>query len=79
MSRPADNRAQFRPEDHPNDHFLLTTVVGSYPKPKWHDRARDLYEDDDLAEDSWTEAKDDAARLITKEHQRMGLDTVVDG
>jgi len=52
MSRPADNRAQFRPEDHPNDHFLLTTVVGSYPKPKWHDRARDLYEDDDLAEDS---------------------------
>ena len=79
MSRPADNRAQFRPEDHPNDHFLLTTVVGSYPKPKWHDRARDLYEDGDLSEDSWTEAKDDAARLITEEHERTGLDTVVDG
>ena len=79
MSRPADNRAQFRPDDHPNDHFLLTTVVGSYPKPKWHDRARDLYEDGDLSEDSWTEAKDDAARLITEEHQHMGLDTVVDG
>ncbi len=79
MSRPADNRAQFRPEDHPNDHFLLTTVVGSYPKPKWHDRARDLYEDGDLGEAAWTEAKDDAARLITEEHERTGLDTVVDG
>ena len=79
MSRPADNRAQFRPDDHPNDHFLLTTVVGSYPKPKWHDRARDLYEDDDLGEAAWAEAKDDAARLITEEHERTGLDTVVDG
>ncbi|MEF8819022.1 MAG: methionine synthase [Haloferacaceae archaeon] len=79
MSRPADNRAQFRPDDHPNAHFLLTTVVGSYPKPKWHDRARDLYEDDDLGEAAWAEAKDDAARLITEEHERTGLDTVVDG
>jgi 5-methyltetrahydropteroyltriglutamate--homocysteine methyltransferase len=79
VSRPADNRAQFRPDDHPNDHFLLTTVVGSYPKPKWHDRARDLYEDDDLGEAAWAEAKDDAARLITEEHERTGLDTVVDG
>ena len=39
MSRPADNRAQFQPDDHPNEHFLLTTVVGSYPKPKWLNRA----------------------------------------
>ncbi|MFB6157677.1 MAG: methionine synthase [Haloferacaceae archaeon] len=79
MSRPADNRAQFRPEGYENDHFLLTTVVGSYPKPKWLDRARDLYEDGDMEEASWTEAKDDAARLITGEHERCGLDTVVDG
>jgi 5-methyltetrahydropteroyltriglutamate--homocysteine methyltransferase len=79
VSRPADNRGQFRPDDHENDHFLLTTVVGSYPKPKWLDRARDLHEDGDLDERSWTEAKDDAARLITGEHERTGLDTVVDG
>ncbi len=26
-----ENRDQFRPENHENDHFLLTTVVGSYP------------------------------------------------
>ena len=76
-----DTRAQFRPEDHPNDHFLLTTVVGSYPKPKWHDRARQLFEDADadFDEDAWAEAKDDAARLITEEHKRSGLDVVSDG
>ncbi len=83
--RPADNRGQFRPDDHPNDHFLLTTVVGSYPKPKWLDRTRELYEQDvddpelKVDEDAWQEAKDDAARIITGEHERSGLDVVVDG
>ncbi|WP_302080669.1 methionine synthase [Salinibaculum rarum] len=74
-------REQFRPEDHPNDHFLMTTVVGSYPKPKWLHRARDLYEDDErnFDEDNFEEAKDDAARLITDEHERCGIDVVCDG
>ncbi|MFB6133524.1 MAG: methionine synthase [Halanaeroarchaeum sp.] len=76
-----DTRSQFRPAEHPNDHFLLTTVVGSYPKPKWHDRARELFEDAeaDFDEDAWKEAKDDAARIITEEHERSGLDVVSDG
>ncbi|NHN48996.1 methionine synthase [Halostella sp. JP-L12] len=76
-----ENKDQFRPADHPNDNFILTTVVGSYPKPKWLDRARDLYEDEDadFDEDAWKEAKDDGSRLITKEHERAGLDVVVDG
>ncbi len=74
-------REQFRPADHPHDHFILTTVVGSYPKPKWLHRARDLYEDEEASfgEDHFSEAKDDAARLITGEHERSGLDVVVDG
>ncbi len=74
-------REQFRPTDHPNDHFLLTTVVGSYPKPKWLHRARDLLEDNssDFDEENFAEAKDDASRLITNEHERSGLDVVVDG
>ncbi|WP_226012728.1 methionine synthase [Halomicrobium salinisoli] len=80
-NRPADNREQFRPEDHENDNFLLTTVVGSYKKPKWLDRARELYEDpeDGFGDEEWEEAKDDAARLITDEHERSDLDVVVDG
>ncbi|GAB3037331.1 methionine synthase [Natronobiforma cellulositropha] len=76
-----DNKQQFRPDDHPNDHFLLTTVVGSYPKPKWLNRAKELYQDPehDFSEDHWQEATDDASRLITNEHERAGLDVVVDG
>ncbi|WP_424018765.1 methionine synthase [Halorientalis pallida] len=74
-------REQFRPENHPNDHFLLTTVVGSYKKPKWLDRARELLEDEDASfdEDDWEEATDDAARLITEEHERTGMDVICDG
>jgi 5-methyltetrahydropteroyltriglutamate--homocysteine methyltransferase len=76
-----DTREQFRPDDHPTDHFLLTTVVGSYPKPKWLNRADELAEDDDskFDADDLQEAHDDAARCITHEHERAGLDTVVDG
>ncbi|XVH31895.1 methionine synthase [Haloferacaceae archaeon DSL9] len=77
----SDNREQFRPNNHPNEHFLLTTVVGSYPKPKWLNRAQDLVEDVDskFTEKHLHEAHDDACRLITDEHERAGLDTVVDG
>jgi 5-methyltetrahydropteroyltriglutamate--homocysteine methyltransferase len=72
---------QFRPADHDNDHFLLTTVVGSYPKPTWLHRARDRYEDEDsdFDEAEFQEATDDASRLITHEHERAGIDVVVDG
>ncbi len=75
------DKEQFRPPEHDNDHFLMTTVVGSYPKPKWHNRARELYEDSDadFDADAWQEAKDDAARIITQEHERAGIDVVVDG
>jgi 5-methyltetrahydropteroyltriglutamate--homocysteine methyltransferase len=81
MARDADNRAQFQPADHPNEHFLLTSVVGSYPKPKWLNRVDELAEDDasKFTHDHLHEAHDDACRLITEEHERAGLDTVVDG
>ncbi len=74
-------RNQFRPANHPHDHFLLTTVVGSYPKPTWLHRARELWTDDeaDFDDGDLDEAADDAARLITTEHERAGLDVVVDG
>ena len=80
-SDPVDTREQFRPADHPNEHFLLTTVVGSYPKPTWLNRAKDLAEDEDRGfdDDDLAEAMDDAARLITEEHVRAGIDAVVDG
>ena len=78
---PSDTREQFRPDDHPTDHFLMTTVVGSYPKPTWLNRAKDLAEDEDhdFDDDELAAALDDAARLITEEHVRAGLDVAVDG
>ena len=81
VRNPDANRDQFRPDDHPNDAFLLTTVVGSYPKPKWLNRADELVDDPDskFDEADLEEAHDDACRLITHEHERAGLDTVVDG
>jgi len=81
MARDADNREQFRPDGHDAEHFLLTTVVGSYPKPTWLNRVRDLVDDPDAKFDDGDlrEAHDDAARVITREHERAGLDTVVDG
>jgi 5-methyltetrahydropteroyltriglutamate--homocysteine methyltransferase len=76
-----NNRAQFRPDDHPNEHFLLTSIVGSYPKPKWLNRAADLAEDPDskFTDEHLHEAHDDACRVIVDEHERTGLDTVSDG
>jgi 5-methyltetrahydropteroyltriglutamate--homocysteine methyltransferase len=76
-----DTRAQFRPDGHPNDHFVLTSVVGSYPKPKWLNRAADLAADDEskFTTEHLQEAHDDACRVIVDEHERAGLDTVVDG
>ncbi|QAU13723.1 methionine synthase [Halorubrum sp. BOL3-1] len=81
VRNPDANRDQFRPDDHPNDAFLLTTVVGSYPKPKWLNRADELVDDPDskFDADDLEAAHDDAARLITHEHERAGVDTVVDG
>ncbi|MGZ0746378.1 methionine synthase [Haloparvum sp. AD34] len=81
VRNPQANREQFRPDDHPNDTFLLTSVVGSYPKPKWLNRADELVDDVEskFDEADLEEAHDDAARLITDEHERAGLDTVVDG
>jgi len=81
VRNPDANREQFRPHDHPNESFLLTTVVGSYPKPKWLNRADELVEDpgSKFDHDHLEEAHDDACRLITNEHERAGLDTVVDG
>jgi 5-methyltetrahydropteroyltriglutamate--homocysteine methyltransferase len=75
------NREQFRPDDHPTDHFLLTSIVGSYPKPKWLNRVSDLADDPDakFSEDHLHEAHDDACRAILDEHERAGLDTVSDG
>lgn len=58
---------------------LLTTTVGSFPRPPWlaetnRGRARFLHEGDRLRE-----AQDDATILSLGEQARLGLDIVTDG
>ncbi len=72
-------REQFRPPSHARDHFLLTTVVGSYPQPPWLDAVRELHADGTLSDAERAEAEEDATRAAVLEQQRAGLDAVSDG
>lgn len=68
------SRERFRPDDYPHDHFLLTTVVGSHPKPEWLSVATEI-----ASADRRREARNDACRLAIWEYEQAGLDVVTDG
>jgi len=70
-------RETFRPPDHPHDHFLLTTVVGSFPQPEWLERVREVAKPDESF--SAAEAHDDACKAVICDHQCAGIDVVTDG
>lgn len=72
-------REQFRPGDHPTDHFLLTSVVGSYPQPPWLAELRTRHEDGEVETETYECAADDACRIAITEQERGGLDVVTDG
>jgi 5-methyltetrahydropteroyltriglutamate--homocysteine methyltransferase len=75
--RDAMTREMFRPANHDTDHFLLTTMVGSYPQPEWLDRVRELAAEDDSV--SVERAHDDACKAAISDQRRAGLDVVTDG
>ena len=69
--------------------MLTTTVVGSYPQPRWllnHEiltsnavpriRMREMWR---VAEPHLEEAQDDAVRLAVRDMERAGIDIVTDG
>jgi len=69
--------------------MLTTTVVGSYPQPRWllnHEvltsnavpriRMREMWR---VAEPYLEEAQDDAVRLAVRDMERAGIDIVTDG
>lgn len=70
-------RDQFRPPGHDSEHFLLTTVVGSFPQPGWLDRIRALASEDESV--PIDEALDDACTVAISDLERAGLDVVTDG
>ncbi|MFW5895779.1 MAG: methionine synthase [archaeon] len=72
-------RAQFRPADHPHEAFLLTTVVGSHPRPPWLDAIQACADDGHVEASAVDAAIDDAVRLAVRDYERAGLDVVTDG
>ena len=70
------------------EHFLPTTVVGSYPQPDWlvdrallltgvpRTRQRELWR---VAEPYLSEAQDDATILAIRDMEQAGIDVVTDG
>ncbi|MFW5922276.1 MAG: methionine synthase [Halodesulfurarchaeum sp.] len=72
-------RGDFKPPHHDHEHFLLTTVVGSYPQPDWLDYVREGEAGGDLAPAARTEAENDATRAAILDQQLAGLDVVTDG
>jgi len=70
-------RDQFRPPDHGHDHFLLTTAVGSFPRPEWLEPVLELTDDESSI--ATAEALDDACKAVVSDQERAGLDVVTDG
>ncbi|MFW5965799.1 MAG: methionine synthase [Halodesulfurarchaeum sp.] len=72
-------RAQFRPPHHDHEHFLLTTVVGSFPQPEWLDYVREGVSAGALDAVDRQEAEEDATRAAIVDQERAGLDVISDG
>ncbi|MFB6110834.1 MAG: methionine synthase [Halodesulfurarchaeum sp.] len=72
-------REQFRPPHHDHEHFLPTTVVGSYPQPDWLDYVREGVAAGDLEPADRMEAENDATRTAILDQQVAGLDVISDG
>jgi 5-methyltetrahydropteroyltriglutamate--homocysteine methyltransferase len=62
------------------DVLLPTTMVGSYPRPRWYTRragGADLREA--LMEQNWREEYEDAVKAVLNDQETAGLDIVSDG
>jgi 5-methyltetrahydropteroyltriglutamate--homocysteine methyltransferase len=60
--------------------LLPTTMVGSYPRPRWYTRrlgSQDIREA--LMEQNWREEYQDAISAVLRDQERAGLDIVSDG
>jgi len=58
---------------------MKTTVVGSYPKPKWLLRIVKMYKDGEVDEEFLEEAYRDSVKSVVKDHEIAGVDIIWDG
>ncbi len=59
--------------------LLPTTVVGSYPKPKWLNRLIREYNEGKIENEVIEQAFRDAIKAVVKEHEIAGVDIIWDG
>ncbi|BAD85635.1 methionine synthase II (cobalamin-independent) [Thermococcus kodakarensis KOD1] len=59
--------------------ILPTSIIGSYPKPRWLLRMYNLRELGRLPEEDFREAVRDASVAVLREHERAGIDIPWDG
>ncbi len=59
--------------------LLPTTIIGSYPKPKWFTKVKSIHEKGKFGEEKMEEAENDACKVIIDEHEICGIDVLNDG
>ncbi|BBD71943.1 methionine synthase [Sulfodiicoccus acidiphilus] len=59
--------------------LLPTTVIGSYPRPKWLREALRLRSTGRMKEEELREAFDDSVQVVLREHGLAGVDVPTDG
>jgi len=58
---------------------FITSVVGSFPRPRWLIEAFERYNRGELSSEEFNEYLDDAVKLTVKEEELAGLDVITDG
>jgi 5-methyltetrahydropteroyltriglutamate--homocysteine methyltransferase len=62
-----------------SEHIFPTTVVGSYPKPKWLLKEKARFDKGELSADEMEELYRKAVQEVVKEHEEAGVDYLWDG
>ncbi|MFB6469671.1 MAG: cobalamin-independent methionine synthase II family protein [Vulcanisaeta sp. AZ3] len=61
------------------EEIFTTSVVGSFPRPKWLIETFDKFNKGELSKEEFDELVDDAVKLTIKEEELTGLDVITDG
>lgn len=59
--------------------LLPTSVIGSYPRPKWLKEAIRLHKAGKLSDEELQEAFNDAVVIVLHDHFKAGVDVPTDG
>ena len=61
------------------EEIFVTSVVGSFPRPRWLIEAFEKFNRGELSKEELDEYLDDAVKLTVKEEELAGLDVITDG